>query len=135
MERVKALLRVADPLYAAVMTPAEWPSALEAVTELLRADHAFLHAEGVENGDGAFVSTARIDEGLVARCASPERWQLIEAYKRMIPAGTTVTRDAISTSDASSQLGNRRPYRRDAPAVCAIDITARTRRLRALILD
>jgi DNA-binding CsgD family transcriptional regulator/PAS domain-containing protein len=62
-----AVLRVTNRLYTAAADPTEWRPALEAMADLMSADHSILH---IHDGAAMSVLSARLDERDLARCVA-----------------------------------------------------------------
>ena len=56
------ILRAIERLYAAVAAPELWPSAIEGIVDLLRADHAILAGHDRAGTGVPFLASARVDE-------------------------------------------------------------------------
>jgi DNA-binding CsgD family transcriptional regulator len=86
-------------LYGAAMTPAEWPAALESVTDLLHADHAITFTLGPEASE-PFVASARMDPGHAARFCTPDAMRMGAPFLRMLAVGKAVSSaDVVSDSE------------------------------------
>jgi DNA-binding CsgD family transcriptional regulator len=77
-------------LYGAVMAPAEWPVALESVSDLLEADHALVFGVGADAGD-PFVACGRMDSRHAARFCTPEALHMGEPLLGLLPVGRVVS--------------------------------------------
>lgn len=86
-------------LYGAVMAPAEWPAALENITDLLHADHAiFLGPES--GGRYPLVASVRVDPWNAARYCTPEAARLGGPFLEALPVGMVVSRsDVVSDGE------------------------------------
>jgi DNA-binding CsgD family transcriptional regulator len=87
-------LGVVDRLYAAALDPATWPAALDAVTQVMRAGHTIMVAEG--DGSAPIVAADRVDDGALAQliCAGGQGLLGPLDFGRL-PLGAVVKRRAI----------------------------------------
>ncbi len=86
MTDVRPMLDAIDRLYAAVLTPAAWPAAVESVTDLLQAEHAIVCVPGGADGSGAF-ATVRMDAAHAALISSAEAVRLGSRMMSGMPIG------------------------------------------------
>jgi DNA-binding CsgD family transcriptional regulator len=104
MDDARAVLGTAEQLYAAAAAPELWPDALDAVVELMRGRHGFLH---VQSTGGAFAAHAGVDERDAAHLYSPEAMCLSGPLLRLLPLGVAQRNELISDRDfARSQCYN-----------------------------
>jgi DNA-binding CsgD family transcriptional regulator len=94
MTDVRPMLDTIDRLYAAVLTPAAWPAAVESVTDLLQAEHAIVCVPGGADGSGAF-ATVRMDAAHAALISSAEAARLGSRMIREIPIGLAISWPSI----------------------------------------
>jgi DNA-binding CsgD family transcriptional regulator len=99
MDRADEVLRVAERLYAAAATPAGWPSALEAVVDLVHGDHAILVGRGGANADDPFVASAQVDGRDLARFFSPDGIRLMTPMFDAVPVGVAWRAEFISDAE------------------------------------
>lgn len=92
MADVRSLLEAIDRLYGAVTTPTAWPSALEGITDLLRAEDAFTYAPG--SGELPFASV-RMETAQAARYCSPESAHFIAPLLCRLPIGRAVSSASV----------------------------------------
>jgi DNA-binding CsgD family transcriptional regulator len=99
MDHAADILRVTERLYAAAAAPEAWGPGLDAVVDLLHADHAVL--VGRENGsaDGPFVATARVDASDLARFFSTEGTRLMTPLFGAVPMGIVARAAIMSDAD------------------------------------
>jgi DNA-binding CsgD family transcriptional regulator/PAS domain-containing protein len=96
MSRADDILRAINQLYAAAAQPDAWTPALEFVTDLLRGDHAVVHADASTIAPGAVCITARIDERDLARSAAASAGcDLGRLSPGLFPVGRVWTRAEI----------------------------------------
>lgn len=86
MTDVRPMLDAIDRLYAAVLTPADWPAAVESVTDLLQAEHAIVCVPGAADGNGSF-ATVRMDAAHAALISSAEAVRLGSRMMSGMPIG------------------------------------------------
>lgn len=86
MTDVRPMLDAIDDLYAAVLTPAAWPAAVESVADLLQAEHAIVCVPGGADGSGAF-ATVRMDAAHAALISSAEAVRLGSRMMSGMPIG------------------------------------------------
>jgi DNA-binding CsgD family transcriptional regulator len=98
MGDVGRILQAVDRIYGAV-TSAAWSSAVEAVTETVRGDHAFLHVGRVDDGAAHLLATARVDDGELVRLMSPEAARIAQPFERGIPCGIFDRRDLVPDAE------------------------------------
>lgn len=94
MTDVRPMLDVIDRLYAAVLTPADWPEAVESVTDLLQAEHAIVCVPGGADGSCAF-ATVRMDAAHAALISSAEAARLASRMLSGMPTGLAVSWSSI----------------------------------------
>ena len=94
MTDVRPMLDTIDRLYAAVLTPAAWPAAVESVTDLLQAEHAIVCVPGGADGSGAF-ATVRMDAAHAALISSAEAARLGSRIISDLPIGLAVSWPSI----------------------------------------
>ena len=94
MTDVRPMLDTIDRLYAAVLTPAAWPAAVESVTDLLQAEHAIVCVPGGADGSGAF-ATVRMDAAHAALISSEEAARLGSRMISEIPVGLAISWPSI----------------------------------------
>ena len=94
MTDVRPMLDAIDRLYAAVLTPAAWPAAVESVTDLLQAEHAIVCVPGGADGSGAF-ATVRMDAAHAALISSAEAARLGSRIISDLPIGLAVSWPSI----------------------------------------
>jgi DNA-binding CsgD family transcriptional regulator len=92
------ILQAVDRIYGAV-TSAAWSSAVEAVTETVRGDHAFLHVGRLGDGALHLLATARVDDGELARLTSPEAVRIAQPLERGLPCGIFDRRDLVPDAE------------------------------------
>jgi DNA-binding CsgD family transcriptional regulator len=92
----KPLLRAIELIHAAALAPSAWPCALDAVSDLLAADHAVLHA-GESNGAGPpLFAYARLDPRDLAECNAADQALRSEFTTQFqLPLERTTTRAAV----------------------------------------
>ena len=90
MTDVRPMLDAIDRLYAAVLTPADWPAAVESVTDLLQAEHAIVCVPGGADGSGAF-ATVRMDAAHAALISSAEAARLASRMLIGMPTGLAIS--------------------------------------------
>jgi DNA-binding CsgD family transcriptional regulator len=91
MKRSTGVFDFAERIFNATITPTGCASALEALTDLLDADHAIILASEAGSGKVIFADCARIDEERFRRFLSPEAVTWMESFRQAIPEGTVVT--------------------------------------------
>jgi DNA-binding CsgD family transcriptional regulator len=91
-------LRVVDRLYAAALDMARWPLALDALTQVMRAGHTILVAEG--DGAAPLIAADRVDDGALAQliCAGSAGLLGPLDFGRL-PLSTVVKRSSIVPDD------------------------------------
>jgi DNA-binding CsgD family transcriptional regulator/PAS domain-containing protein len=94
MTDVRPTLEAIDRLYAAVLAPADWPAAVESVTDLLQAEHAIVCVPGGTDGSGTF-ATVRMDAAHAALISSAEAARLGSRMISEIPIGLAISWPAI----------------------------------------
>jgi DNA-binding CsgD family transcriptional regulator len=94
MTDVRPTLEVIDRLYAAVLTPADWPAAVESVTDLLQAEHAIVCVPGAADGTGSF-ATVRMDAAHAALVSSAEAVRLGSRMMSGMPIGLAFSWSSI----------------------------------------
>jgi hypothetical protein len=87
MKRSTGVFDFAERIFNATITPTGWASALEALTDLLDADHAIILASEAGSGKVIFADCARIDEERFRRFLSPEAVTWMESFRQAIPKG------------------------------------------------
>ena len=96
MTDVRPMLDAIDRLYAAVLTPADWPAAVESVTDLLQAEHAIVCVPGGADGSGSF-ATVRMDAAHAALISSAEAVRLGSRMMSGMPIGLAFSWSSIIT--------------------------------------
>lgn len=99
MDRTADILQASEQLYAAVAEPARWPTALEAVADLLRADHAILMMQQEGSADDPFIASARVEASNLARFFSAEGVRAMAPLFNMVPVGVATRTELISDAD------------------------------------
>lgn len=94
MTDVRPMLDAIDRLYSAVLMPADWPAAVESVTDLLQAEHAIVCAPGGADGSGSF-ATVRMDAAHAALISSAEAARLASRMLSGMPTGLAVSWSSI----------------------------------------
>ncbi|HEV2550593.1 MAG TPA: helix-turn-helix transcriptional regulator [Stellaceae bacterium] len=91
-------LRVVDRLYAAALDTATWPSALDALTQVMRAGHTILVAES--DGAAPMVAADRVDDGALAQLICAGGAGLLGPLNfGRLPLSTVVKRSSIVADD------------------------------------
>ena len=99
MDRGGDILRVTERLYAAAAAPDAWSPALEAVADLLHADHAILLGPGNGRASDPFVASARVDGRDLARFFSADGMRLMTPLFGAVPIGIAVRAAIVSDAD------------------------------------
>jgi DNA-binding CsgD family transcriptional regulator len=94
MSKADDILRAIERLYASVMAPELWPSALDDVAALLRAGHVVLLAQDNGQEGPPLLVKARVDERDLARALHAEQ-HLRSSPVEGLPHGTAIARTAI----------------------------------------
>jgi DNA-binding CsgD family transcriptional regulator len=95
MERNSVLLDVVERLYAASLTPAEWPDAMAAVQGLFGSEHVILRVLDVSSGSVDFGVNRGIDPAAAAHMATPEAAEsAMQLFKNVAP-GTAMLRQQV----------------------------------------
>lgn len=95
--RTTDVLATVDRVYQAATEPAQWPSALDSLSHLVRADHAVMVARG---GGPPFVTSARVDERDIAQAmAATNHVDAGPFDPSAMPTGRVVVRTAIMPDD------------------------------------
>jgi DNA-binding CsgD family transcriptional regulator len=104
MDDARGVFAAAERCYAAAAAPGLWPQAIDAIVELLRARHGFLH---VESAGRSFNVHARVDAADVARLYAPEAMRIGAPLFGLIPHGVAVRSELLSDREfARSQAYN-----------------------------
>src|SRR5262249_26142948 len=91
-------LSVVDRLYAAALDTATWPSALDALTQVMRAGHTILVAEG--DGAAPMIAADRVDDGALAQLLFAGSAGLLGPLDfSRLPLSTVVKRSSIVPDD------------------------------------
>lgn len=94
MNSIEEILDVAGALHAAALTPNNWPPALEGMIRLLRADHAILVGNDLENQGEPLLACAGIEHAQMMRSfAALERCD--PATVPRLPMGSAVVRSEL----------------------------------------
>jgi DNA-binding CsgD family transcriptional regulator/PAS domain-containing protein len=91
VERAAELLDVAQHFFNAATAPADWVPGLDAIVDLLRADHAMLVVHEAASGQAIVTTSARMDEADFERFLAPATAHRMEPFRQAIPSGTVVT--------------------------------------------
>jgi DNA-binding CsgD family transcriptional regulator len=100
MERISALLDVVERLYAATLTPAEWPDAMTAVQGLFGSGHVILRVLDGSTGSVDFGVNSGIDQASIAHMATPEAAELAMPLFMKVPPGTAILRQQVVADQA-----------------------------------
>ena len=91
MERAAELLNVAQHFFNAATAPADWVPGLDAIVDLLHADHAMIVVHEAASGQAIVAKSARMDEADFERFLSPAAAHRMEPFRQAMPSGTVVT--------------------------------------------
>ena len=97
MRRSAHAIGVAEHIVNAALAPDEWTLALEAMTNLLHADHAMIIARERASGRAFLAKSARMDEECFNRFLAPEASRWMEPLQQAMPRGTAVTSSRLVT--------------------------------------
>src|SRR3954452_17122735 len=100
MERISALLDVVERLYAATLTPSEWPDAMAAVQGLLGSEHVILRVHDAPGGGVDFGVNTGIDQASAALIATPEAAELAMQLFKKVPPARAMLRQEVVWDDA-----------------------------------
>lgn len=90
VEYTADVLRLIELLYAAAGAPGEWRSALAALADVCRANHAILLARETGSDVALVAAYAGMDDDAFARFLSPVGMRLVQPLQRMLPPGIAV---------------------------------------------
>jgi DNA-binding CsgD family transcriptional regulator len=99
MDRAADILRASEQLYAAVAEPERWPTALEAVADLLRGDHAILMVQEDGSANDPFIASARVEVSNLAHFFSADGVRAMAPLFNMVPVGVAPRTEFISDAD------------------------------------
>jgi DNA-binding CsgD family transcriptional regulator len=100
------ILAIADLLYAAALTPADWPAALTGMADLMRGHHATFYVEGGGGLGDASLASARVDEHALARSVS--------AYRHSDPGALSIGALPLGVVFSRAALISDRDFERSA---------------------
>jgi DNA-binding CsgD family transcriptional regulator/PAS domain-containing protein len=99
MARTSDILGVTEKLYAAAGEPEYWEAALEALTDLVDADHTTLDVHGTAQLGTGFVARSRVDEGKLAQFLTPDALRLLVPMAASVPVGVSTRREIIPDAE------------------------------------
>jgi DNA-binding CsgD family transcriptional regulator len=95
MDRGESVLGVIEGLYAAALTPADWPATMERIVDAVGGGHTILHAYSGDNTQA--VMSGRLEQRDLERFACAEAAFWSQPIAQAMPVGIVVRREEIQT--------------------------------------